>query len=84
MTGRELIIYILENNLEEEDVFKDGRVLGFMTVSEAAVKFNVGVSTISIWVRLGVIPCIMIGGNVYIPANAVLKLESLQQGIPIS
>ena len=39
MTGRDLIIYILENNLENEPVYKDGRLLGFLTVTEAAVEF---------------------------------------------
>ena len=26
MTGRELIIYILENHLEEEEIFKDDKI----------------------------------------------------------
>ena len=46
MTCRELIIYILENNLEDEPVFKNGKFIGTMTISEAAAKLNVGSATI--------------------------------------
>ena len=35
MTGRELILYILSNGLENEPVFKDGKFIGFMTEEEA-------------------------------------------------
>ena len=46
MTGKDLIIYILQNNLEDEVVLKEGFFVGFMDQNEAAVKFNVGVWTI--------------------------------------
>ena len=77
MTGRELIIYILENHLENEQIFEDGRILGFMSVSEAALKFGVGISTICVWVRLGVIPSNMYEGNILIPVNAKLRMDLL-------
>ena len=70
MTGRDLIIYILENKLEDEPVITDDKMLGFMTVGEAACKFEVGVSTINLWIRLGYIPYIIIGGVSLIPGNA--------------
>ena len=76
MTGRDLIIYILENNLEDEPVFKDGRVSGYMTVAEAAAKFNVGQATIYAWIVKGWIECIDIGSVVYIPANANAPVQS--------
>ena len=43
MTGRELIIYILENDLENEPVFQDDKLIGFLNEREAAVKLNVGI-----------------------------------------
>lgn len=49
MTGKELILYILRNNLEDTIVLKDGIFVGFMTEGEAAVKFNVGIETIRAW-----------------------------------
>ena len=75
MTGRDLIIYILQNHLEDEPVFDDGIFLGFMTAMEAAVKFNVGVATVRVWVNDGSLPGIRIGETIYIPANAVRPNE---------
>lgn len=70
MTGREWISYILENHLENEEMFKDGKLLGFMTAMEAAAKFEVGVSTINVWFHDGTLKGLMIAGEIYIPANA--------------
>jgi hypothetical protein len=69
MSGRELIIYILTNNLEDEPVFKDGRFMGFMTAVEAADKANVGLATMYTWISQGLVDCIVVGGLVYIPSN---------------
>lgn len=65
MTGRDLIIYILKNNLENEVVLKDGIFIGFMTEKEAAVKFEVGVETIRVWYTLGVLDGVEFGDAVY-------------------
>lgn len=70
MTGRDLILYILDNKLEDELVFEDGIFLGFMNEMEAAVKFGVGVSTIRAWVYKEMLSAICIGNVLYIPANA--------------
>lgn len=69
MTGRDLILYILENHLEDEEIFKDGKFIGFMTVAEAAIKFEVGFETVIAWYKLGMLPGIPIGSEFYIPAN---------------
>ena len=53
MTGKDLIMYILENNLENEEIIKNGVFVWFMDVFEAAAKFDVGVETIAIWHSLG-------------------------------
>lgn len=76
MTGRDLIIYILAHGLEDEPVFENGRFIGFMTAEEAAVKMNVGVMTIRIWVGLGQLRGITIGETLYIPADAKSPMES--------
>ena len=74
MTGRELIMYILENNLENEEMFKDGKVAGFETFDEYAVHHNTGLATVHLWVRMGYIPHITIGKTVFIPANAEMRI----------
>ena len=37
MTGKELILYILQNNLENEQVFRNGIFIGFMDETETAI-----------------------------------------------
>lgn len=69
MTGRELILYILENNLEDEPIFKDGRFLEFIPLEEAAIELGVGVETINVLVTLKQIPGIVIGNILYIPKD---------------
>jgi hypothetical protein len=73
MTGRELILYILQNNLENESVFKDGRFLGFLSAEEFAVKNGVGVETVRMWVDYGYVEGIVVYDEIYIPANANVK-----------
>jgi hypothetical protein len=68
--GREWIIYILENGLENEPIYEDGKLLGFMDEVEAAMKFDVGYSTIRTWYQFGYLKGVTIGGTLYIPANA--------------
>lgn len=73
MTGRDLIMYILSNGLENEPIFKNGRFIGFLTVNEAAVKFDVGVQTIRHWVEFGYLEGVKISNDLYIPSNAEVK-----------
>lgn len=76
MTGRELIVYILQNNLENEPVFKDGRFIGFNTVGDAAQKTGVGQATVHAWIHQGRIPSAAIYEGIYIPANFKSPLEN--------
>lgn len=77
MTGKELIIYIMENNLLDEPVYSDGELIGFMTEEKAAVKFGVGVNTILTWQSIGLIKGIFIADKLFIPANAKNPMEEL-------
>ena len=49
MTGKELIVYILQNDLEDEVIFQNNRFIGFASEEELASKFSVGVETIKWW-----------------------------------
>lgn len=68
MTGRELIIYILQNGLEDEPVFKNGKFIGFVTPDEVAVKTNVGTATVHAWIHQGRLESAAVREGVYIPA----------------
>ena len=65
MTGKELILYILQNNLENTIVLEDGFFVGFMTEEETAVKFNVGVATVRAWYYCKKIKGTQIGDSLY-------------------
>ena len=73
MTGRDLILYILSNNLEDEEVFKDGKFIGFLTAGEAAMNMNVGVATIYVLVGQKKIDGVFVGDTLYIPASTIRK-----------
>ena len=73
MTGRELIIYILQNGLEDKPIFENGELLGFMNVQQTALKFGVGEYTVRTWYDLGMIQGVKIGTDIYIPVNVDVK-----------
>lgn len=70
MTGKELIMYILQNNLENTVVLEDCFFTGFMTEKEAAVKFNVGVETIKAWYDCKMLSGTKIGDSLYFRKDA--------------
>lgn len=75
MTGKDLIIYILQNDLEDEPIFTDGKILGFITVYEAAAKLKVGVATVRVLIAQGKLEAVRIGGEYFIPANSAYFKE---------
>lgn len=60
LTGRDLIIYIMQNNLE------DKVVIDTMGEGEAAVKFGVGVNSIRVWYKLGLLKGFDVNGHLVI------------------
>lgn len=70
MTGKELILYILQNNLENTIVLEDCFFVGFMTEGEAAVKFGVGVETVRAWYACKMLKGTKIGDSLYFRKDA--------------
>lgn len=78
MTGRDLIVYILTNKLEDEDVFKNGTFLdflGFLPIQEVSERMGVGVATINALIRLGKVSSLTINNTVYVSHNLVPRKE---------
>lgn len=73
MTGRDLIIYILENHLEDEPVFKDGKFIGFMDTNELAIELDTGEATVRALIALKQIQSYDICGMSLIPRYPLLK-----------
>ena len=75
MTGRELIMYILENHLEDEPVFQNGTFIGYVPDAKLAEILGVGVATVHTWILLGrVKDAIMIGDTMFVPTIYVMEL----------
>lgn len=60
MTGRDLIIYILQNHLEDTEILTDSSHM-FLTVEEAAVKYGTGVATIKTMINRNILKSMKIG-----------------------
>lgn len=60
MTGRDLIIYILQNHLEDTEILTDSNHM-FLTVEEAAVKYETGVATIKAMINRNILKGMKIG-----------------------
>ncbi len=55
MTGRELILYIVENHLEDFEMFDDNMLPKVMTVDETALKWGCGPSTVKALIDMGTV-----------------------------
>lgn len=70
MTGRDLIIYIMKNGLEDKPVFENDTLIGFMTEQQFAAKMRVGVAVVEAWIDMGYLSdVIRIGDTTLIPMN---------------
>lgn len=66
MTGRELIIFILVHHLEDENLFEDGKIPGYLTVEEAAIKMSTGVETVKALYKRGALKGFKLGDTIFI------------------
>lgn len=75
MTGRELIVYILTNHLEDKPVFKDGVFVGFVPIGKAAEEMNVGLTSMAVMVDMNHIDYIKAESGVYLPFDYKYQLS---------
>lgn len=66
MTGRDLIIYILENGLEDEELLSNSLKPLFMTVEQAAVKWECGPATVKAMVDMRRVKGIKLGNEYFV------------------
>lgn len=71
MTGRDLIIYILENGLEDIPIFENDSLIGFMTIERAAAECGTGIETIKVMYLREMMSGFKIGDQIYILAKDV-------------
>lgn len=66
MTGRELIIFILNHHLEDTVLFENGKIPGYLTVGEAAIKIGTGVETVKALYKRGDLKGFKLGDTIFI------------------
>ena len=75
MKGKDLISYILDNNLENEELFKNGifdpKIIGLMSMTEAAAKYGVGLATMKVLYNSNKEKGVIIGNEVYFPIKII-------------
>lgn len=75
MTGKDLIMYVLRCNLENEQILKVGESLKLITTDEVAAETKVGPATIRVWHERGDIPGIKIDNSLYFLKRVVEEKE---------
>lgn len=78
MTGRDLIVYILSNGLEDEPIINNGKLIGYMTIGEAAVKLNIGFATIFTLLSQNRIDATQMGSEWFVTIDSVQSLLDKQ------
>lgn len=76
MTGKELIVYILTNNLENKELDVNGDLLlqlGFLNEEKMAAAFGIDIPAIRVMYSLGMISGINICGKLYFSSDATPK-----------
>ena len=77
MTGRDLILYILEHKLEDKPINEIGCFSYFITAKQAAAMWNVGEETVKTWFAMGKLSGIQFGKTIYINPSSSEYVKSL-------
>lgn len=75
ITARDLIIYILQNGLEDKEVLDDDKKIGFETLYGLAEKKDTGVETIFVLCKIHDVSTVLINNKVCIPAFAIEQFQ---------
>lgn len=75
MTGRDLILYILENGLKDKKIIDGESILGFETLTDAAKHLGCGEASAAVLCIMHKIPTLNINGITYIPAFALRSIQ---------
>lgn len=79
MTCKELVVYILENDLLDRQVFEDGTFVGFVTYEDAAAELKLGPASMKVIMDVYEIESININGAIFLPCDFANKLLHLRK-----
>ena len=70
MTGRDLILYILENRLEDKPITELCCMKNLVTIDQAAAKLKVGEETVKVWFVMGLLDGMKIGETIFVSPDS--------------
>lgn len=73
MTGKDWIIFILNNNLLNEDIEDLKMNDSFLTLEDAAVKLGVGTNSLLDMIKLKLVDHVKFDGQIYVHKNVQLS-----------
>lgn len=77
ITGKDLILYILQNNLEDKEIFNSDNKFAFlMDENEAAAELHVGVATIRVMYQMGMLKGFKIGDSIILLRNGISPVRN--------
>lgn len=81
MTGKELIVYILEHDLVNEEIFKDNHCALFMTDMEVAALLGTGPSTVRAMYSMGLLRGFEVGNSLFLLKDYVRpRNDTIEKG----
>ena len=75
MTGRDLIVYILESHLEDVELFSDVTKPFLIPLEKAAVELECGMATVMTLLSIGKIKGIRLNGKYYIFSTEIERAK---------
>ena len=69
---KDLVMWIIQNDLMDETIHVDSKDSNFITLEEAAVKLGVGTNSLLDMYKLGLISGLKLGDNIYFDKNIKL------------
>lgn len=78
MTGRDLIVYILSNRLEDTKIDENSPIRienNYLNVEETAALFKVGTGTVKAWSKMGILKDVStVNGMIYISKDDIIRM----------
>lgn len=81
MTGKDLVLYIINNNLLDTEFNAKAKDL-FLTVEEAAVKLGISTTSLQDMIKLGIVDYVVFDEIIYVHKDIQLtSLHHKKQGV---
>lgn len=74
MTGKDLVLFIINHNLLDEEIDGSNMSKSFISLEDAAIKLGVSITSLEDMVKLGIFDHVIFDGKIYLHKNIDLSL----------